>query len=164
MSRTPTLDAAVTGGCLCGHVRYRLPAVPTDVAHCHCRICQRSTGAPVVTWATVARADLEVEGAPAWYRSSPAARRGFCPACGTQLFFAFDADAGATRADAPAAPAAEIDVAVATFDEPDRCRPTRNIWTTSRRAFLHGFDADLPDFVDEGPAPAPEQPRPDPAR
>lgn len=148
-------DEALTGGCLCGRIRYRLSAVPDDVAHCHCRICQRSTGAPVVTWATVARGSLTITGDPAWYRSSAAARRGFCPACGTQLFFAFDADACASRPDVPDHALGEIDVAVATLDDPDRCRPTRNIWTTSRRAFLHDFDATLPDFVDEGPFAAP---------
>lgn len=146
--------ARPSGGCLCGRVRYRLARVPTDVAHCHCRICQRSAGAAFVTWATVGRDELEVTaGEPAWHRSSPAARRGFCPACGTQLFFAFDADADATRPDVPPEAAREIDVTVASLDAPDLCVPTRNIWVGSRRAFLHGFDTTLPDHVDEGPRP-----------
>lgn len=141
-----------SGGCLCGAIRYRLARVPTDVGHCHCRICQRSTGAPLVTWATVPHGDLEIlAGEPAWYRSSPAARRGFCPTCGSQLFFAFDADA--TRPDLRAEAIDEIDVTVASLDDPDRCRPTRNIWVGSRRAFLHGFDERLPDWEDEGPPP-----------
>lgn len=147
-------DAAgvIEGGCLCGGVRFRLARVPTDVAHCHCRLCQRSTGAPLVTWATVPRGDLELRsGEVAWYRSSPAARRGFCPTCGTQLFFAYDAEADATRPDRAAEAIAEIDVTVASLDDPDLCRPTRNIWTGSRRAFLHGFDSTLPDHPDEGP-------------
>ncbi|MCE1236573.1 MAG: GFA family protein [Hyphomicrobiales bacterium] len=148
-------DRPIDGGCLCGRIRYRLARIPTDVAHCHCRICQRSTGAPLVTWATVPRGELALlAGEPAWHRSSPAARRGFCPACGSQVFFAFDADFAATRPDAPDDSAATIDVAVAGLDEPDLCRPTRNIWVGSRRAFLHGFDAGLPDWDDEGPAPA----------
>lgn len=152
-------DAPVEGGCLCGRIRYRLPAVPTDVAHCHCRICQRSAGAPMVTWATVERAAIAITGEPSWYRSSAAARRGFCPTCGTQLFFAFDADARTSRPDVPVEALAGIDVTVASLDDPDRCRPIRNIWTTSRRAFLHGFDTTLPDHVDEGPAdPATEPP------
>lgn len=142
------------GGCLCGAVRYRLARLPTDVGHCHCRICQRSTGAPLVTWATVPRGDLELlAGEPAWHRSSSAARRGFCRSCGSQLFFAFDADAETSRPDLPEAAIGEIDVTVASLDEPDRCRPTRNIWVGSRRAFLHGFDERLPDWEDEGPRP-----------
>lgn len=150
----PTEDPRPTGGCLCGAVRYRLSRISTDVAHCHCRICQRSSGAAFLTWATVPRAELEITGEPAWYRSSPAARRGFCPSCGTQLFFAFDADAVTTRPDVPGDPAADIDVTVASLDRPDAFVPTRNIWVGTRRAFAHGFDATLPDHLDEGPSPA----------
>ena len=36
------------GGCLCGAVRYRISAAPSHTDYCHCRMCQRSTGAPVV--------------------------------------------------------------------------------------------------------------------
>ncbi|MER2604733.1 MAG: GFA family protein [Siculibacillus sp.] len=146
-----TDDTRLTGGCLCGAVRYRLARVPTDVAHCHCRLCQRSSGAAMLTWATVPRAAFELTAAePAWHRSSPAARRGFCPTCGTSLFFAFDAEANATRPDLAPHAAAEIDVTVASLDAPDAVRPTRNIWVGTRRAFLHGFDRDLPDHLDEG--------------
>lgn len=144
------------GGCLCGAIRYRLAAVPTDVGHCHCRICQRSAGAPLVTWATVPRADLEIlAGEPTWHRSSAAARRGFCPTCGGHLFFAWDAEARDTRPEVADEALATIDVTVASLDEPDLCRPTRNIWVGSRRAFLHGFDDRLPDWEDEGPDPEP---------
>ncbi len=148
--------AAIEGGCLCGAVRYRLAAVPDDVAHCHCRICRRSAGAPVLTWATVPRAGLAVTGEVRWFRSSRLAKRGFCPACGTQLFFAQEiAEAGAALPLAEAPPADPdgadtCDVTVASLDEPDAVRPTRNIWVGTRLAFLHGFDARLPDHDDEG--------------
>jgi hypothetical protein len=149
----------IDGGCLCGRVRYDLARVPTDVAHCHCRICRRSAGAPFLTWATVARTDLTVTGEVRWFRSSRSAKRGFCPACGTQLFFAQEIAgddveaAGLPLADAPPADphgAETIDVTVASLDDPDRVRPARNIWVGSRLAFLHGFDATLPDHPDEG--------------
>lgn len=146
-----TSPTAPAGGCLCGRIRWRLARVPTDVGHCHCRICQRSSGAAFLTWATVPRDELAIEGTPAWYASSAAAKRGFCPTCGTQLFFAFEADAAAHRDDLPKAATETIDVSVASFDAPDLCRPTRNIWVGNRRAFLHGFDATLPDHLDEGP-------------
>lgn len=128
------------GGCFCGAIRFRARGVPTDVNHCHCRMCQRSSGAGFLTWATMPVDALTISGAPAWYRSSEGARRGFCSSCGTQLFFAMDA--GET-----------IDVTVAAFDEPDLMTPTRNTWVGSRRRWVHGFDDALPDFEDEGPAP-----------
>ena len=34
------------GGCLCGAVRYRATS-PVKTNYCHCRLCQRSAGAPV---------------------------------------------------------------------------------------------------------------------
>lgn len=42
MNRFPERSA---GGCACGHVRYELIAQPLIVHCCHCRYCQRQTGA-----------------------------------------------------------------------------------------------------------------------
>src|SRR5216117_2644895 len=44
--------AAITGGCFCAAIRYRVSATTGDVSHCHCSICRRTTGAPFVSWAT----------------------------------------------------------------------------------------------------------------
>lgn len=129
------------GGCLCGRIRYRLTRTPTDVVHCHCSLCQRASGAFFVTWATVPLGEFELlQGEPAVYRSTPNAKRLFCVDCGTKLFFHVDEE----RA---------IDIAVATLDEPDRVAALRNTWVDTRRAAMKGFDADLPDYVDEGPEP-----------
>ena len=46
---------SLEGGCLCGDIRYKVGGELTDKevpTLCHCRICQQSTGAPVVPWAT----------------------------------------------------------------------------------------------------------------
>lgn len=155
------VERPLAGGCLCGAVRYRLARIPDDVAHCHCSLCRRASGAPFVTWATVTRAELELTaGRPTWHRSTFRARRGFCSACGTQLFFAQDAeapvdlpDAARSELTAPDGTPSDVDVTVASLDEPDLCVPTRNIWVGTRLGFLHGFDGRLPDHEDEGPEP-----------
>ena len=108
-----------TGGCLCGAIRFTLDGPPIDVADCHCRLCQRSVGAVSVTWATVDPARLTVTGTPAWFRSSTRAERGFCPGCGTSLFFR------PLRGDF-------VDVTVAAFDDPAGLPPTYVIWTSAR--------------------------------
>ena len=49
------------GGCLCGAVRYRISAEPHHAGYCHCRMCQRSAGAPVVAWLTGAERCLRLD-------------------------------------------------------------------------------------------------------
>jgi hypothetical protein len=77
-----------TGRCLCSAVKYRVRGPLRQVVACHCGQCQRTSGHFVA--ATQAyRADLTIEGESAitWYDSSPDVRRGFCAACGSQLFW-----------------------------------------------------------------------------
>ncbi len=74
----------LSGGCLCGAVRFR--GQPTGgAARCHCEQCRRWSGD---TWAAVAMAGIEISGeALRWYRSSDHAERGFCTLCGSSLFW-----------------------------------------------------------------------------
>ena len=77
----------LTGGCLCGAVRYRFEGTPGAVVACHCRDCARTTGHHVVA-VTVDAADVTVEETTLrWYASSEKGRRGFCAACGSNLFW-----------------------------------------------------------------------------
>ncbi|MBF9035410.1 GFA family protein [Rhodobacterales bacterium HKCCE2091] len=74
------------GSCLCGAIRYRVTAELGPVTACHCTQCRKITGhyaaAVPAPWDSVA-----VTGEVKWYRSSEAARRGFCPDCGSYLFW-----------------------------------------------------------------------------
>jgi len=129
------------GGCLCGAIRYRIGGAvhPNSVAYCHCTRCRRSSGAPVVAWATFPTAAVWITGiAPASYASSPKALRQFCPQCGTQLFFAY------TEGEP------ELDVAMGTLDDPGRLRPDYHIWTADRLPWFDTTDP-LPRHADDGP-------------
>lgn len=126
------------GGCLCGAVRYRLCGQPIDAGYCHCRLCQRSSGAPVMAWATFAATDFSyTQGTPAIYRSSPNAIRQFCAACGTQITFRRP---GKTM----------IDVTLASLDDATAIAPRYHIWTASRIAWFDTNDT-LPRHADAGP-------------
>ncbi len=84
------MDAALSGQCFCGAVRYRVAAPAKWCAHCHCSMCRQVHGAAFVTWFGVPLAAFEVvNGADAlrWFDSSPEARRGFCTHCGTPMLF-----------------------------------------------------------------------------
>ena len=78
----------LTGGCQCGAVRYRLEAAPTGANICHCRMCQKAGGGPLMAYAGV-RLDgiVWTRGAPTVFASSAVAERGFCPNCGTPLSY-----------------------------------------------------------------------------
>ena len=120
------------GGCLCGAVRYRAEGEPKHSIYCHCRLCQKSAGAPLVAWLTVKRSTFALIGsAPSWYDSTAGARRGFCATCGTALFFE------------EKGPADWIGITVASLDHPEWVAPRRHIWTGSQMPWLKLAD-DLP--------------------
>jgi hypothetical protein len=79
----------VAGGCLCGAVRYEVdPEAVYDSGYCHCSLCRRASGGPMVAWASLRAGGFRLTaGAAKWYVSSATGRRGFCADCGAQLFF-----------------------------------------------------------------------------
>jgi hypothetical protein len=85
------MKLTLEGGCLCGAVRYRLNGEIEESAYCHCRTCQRQSGAPVVAWFAIAPAAFAyTKGKPKAYRASTRATREFCGDCGTYLLFRED--------------------------------------------------------------------------
>lgn len=121
-------EKTICGGCLCGAVRYEGIGELYNVTHCHCEDCRKSAGAPFVTWASFQRSNFQfTKGKPleiAW-----AGRiRSFCATCGSTLTFASEPDAD------------EIDVTVATFDQPEIFTPADHIWTEDRISWIRLAD------------------------
>lgn len=80
------MSTAVTGGCQCGAVRYRVHGELTNPHTCHCRMCQKAAGNYFVALAQVRKSDFKLmRGEVSWFHSSDPARRGFCSRCGTPL-------------------------------------------------------------------------------
>ncbi|WP_197457586.1 GFA family protein [Snodgrassella sp. CFCC 13594] len=46
------MPTRLEGGCLCGRLRYCIQGALIDAGFCHCRMCQKSSGAPMMAWAT----------------------------------------------------------------------------------------------------------------
>src|SRR5262245_56285475 len=91
--------SARDGGCLCGAVRYRVPAAPSRTVACHCRFCQRLTGSAFAVWPTYPAAEVEMKGRLSSYehRSDVSGRRiqvQFCAACGTRVSSTFEKGPG----------------------------------------------------------------------
>ena len=122
------------GGCHCGSLRYVSTEAPDDVGYCHCRICQRTSAAPVLVFASFPVAGFRyTRGEATRYASSPHGIREFCSLCGTQIAY--------READAPR----YVDVNVASLDEPSALRPDHHIWFSSRIDWFD-TDDDLPRF------------------
>lgn len=87
----------ISGGCLCGAVRYTVLAPARSVEHCHCSICRRVHGALACTGAVVTRDELRIDQGRdnlSSYESSPGGHRKFCRTCGSPMFFEVDGFSG----------------------------------------------------------------------
>jgi len=103
------------------------------VVDCHCIDCQKSAGAPYVTWGTLRRQDLAVtKGEP---RKIPYANRIRCFAacCGTHLFFEDSEDSD------------NIDVTIASLDDPTPFAPQKAIFLEDKLPWVM-VDQSLPSF------------------
>lgn len=74
----------MTGRCLCGAVTFSGRWSGDPLQACHCGQCRRWSGH---VWAGGETADLAIVGPVRWFRSSERAERGFCPDCGSSLFW-----------------------------------------------------------------------------
>ncbi len=123
MSEPEIIDAEFTGGCQCGAVRFRASMQPIDVSYCHCRMCQRAVGNLFATLAKVHKNRMDwTKGEPAVLKSSSAAERGFCRACGTPLFFRYKVSP-------------DVELTVGSFDHPEALEPQRHYGIESHVAW-----------------------------
>jgi hypothetical protein len=112
--------------------------MPTAVEHhalCHCSDCRRHAGAPMVGWALVTEADLELSGTPNIYASSEHGRRHFCGDCGTGLFYTNDQIFPG-----------KIDVQSGTLDDPDLIPAGAQIQVAERIGWMEKLD-EMPSFA-----------------
>lgn len=128
----------LTGGCLCGALRYRIAAAPVKAMNCHCRTCQKATGAAYMALYLVPADALEINGVYIEYASTAASGntiyRGFCPTCGSTLLGRYSGMTG-LRA-----------VAAASLDDPGVFKPEADIWVADAQPWdiMH---PDLPKFA-----------------
>jgi hypothetical protein len=129
----------LSGGCLCGAVRYRVEAGAGDVVdYCHCGQCRRGSGAPVTAWLQVAPPRFAVTaGVAKAFASSAAATRWFCADCGSQIYMT-DRDEKS------------VGVTLGTLDDPQAVRPTVHGWDEARVGWLR-LDDDLPRYPQTPP-------------
>ncbi len=124
----------LTGACLCNAIAYEFWCDGGEVAdYCHCRQCQKASGAPVLAWIQVAPAHFHVtRGQAKAYKSSAHSTRWFCPDCGTPLYMTDNANRS-------------VGITLGTLDNPNAVHPTVHGWDSERLTWFQTTD-DLPRY------------------
>jgi len=130
--------AKITGGCLCGAVRYTAEADAVSATVCHCTDCQKFTGSAFAALVLVPKEALSVTGAWKTFTSlggsgKPILRH-FCPECGSSL-----AEEPGTRPDM-------VILCAGTFDDPAAVKPGREIFRDDALGWIH-IKGDIPRFA-----------------
>ena len=124
----------LTGGCLCGAVRYELASEPFDCGWCHCRTCQLNSGSPAMVFASVPQGDFHwTKGAEdvRQVASSSFGHREYCGKCGTPFLMKVDHQPET------------VDFSAATLDDPCAVSPGFHIFWGSKVGWFDPGD-DLP--------------------
>lgn len=123
------------GSCLCGSIQYDIKGLSPGIAKRHCSMCRRASGSAYGVLGTVALEDItRVKGSELTreFTSSPEAKRGFCPNCGSSLYFKLLGDR------------APYEIAIGALDEePDH--PVDAIFFTSKPGWSTSYDV-LPSY------------------
>jgi len=141
----------LTGGCLCGAVRYTISTPVTTLRACHCLNCQKHTGSAGSVNAIVPNDAFRiVKGEPKRYddsatQSGRTLSRHFCGNCGSPIYSRRNPDAGF------------VVVRAGSLDDSSGMKITGNIWTSTARPWAH---IDPSTECHAGNMPAPPKPQP----
>jgi hypothetical protein len=119
----------LTGGCICGSVRYEIASFPLMVYTCNCTNCQKQSGSAFGMTMPVAARDFRIlQGAPkAWRRSSPQGievTSWFCGDCGNRIY---GERAGRTE---------RVNVRAGTLDDTTWLKPVAHFFTRSAQPWV----------------------------
>jgi hypothetical protein len=85
-----TMRLPLTGGCNCGAVRYEVTEPLVRASYCHCRRCQRRSGAAASAQAHPAPGSFRITSGTkrlrAWKPRDIGGEKWFCSECGSALF------------------------------------------------------------------------------
>lgn len=123
-----TMPDSLTGGCLCGSIRFRASKAPLRTLVCHCTFCQRMTGSSAYAESLFQVEDVTFsgEGIRRYTHRSDSSGKNvfveFCSNCGTTLGLTFE-----RWPDIRA-------ISRGCYDDPNAVEVTANIWTRSAQS------------------------------
>ncbi len=123
------MSDSITGGCLCGKIRYTVSQPLQSIIACHCTHCQKASGAGASHNAVVpASAVSFTSGLPKLYediaQSGNILKRFFCGDCGSPIY--------SQREKVPEM----MVLKVGTLDDSAHMKLVMNIWTNSARPWM----------------------------
>jgi hypothetical protein len=130
----------LTGGCLCGAVRYRCSGEPDSMGLCQCERCQRQSGSSFLIAIVYSRESVTFESGElgvytAADDSGSNLSRHFCLSCGSAVMITLDRYP-------------EIrSMMGGTVDDKSRIRPTFSLWCSSAQPWLE-LPRDIQQFPD----------------
>ena len=134
------MSPSLTGGCLCGAVRYEYAGAPGPAAYCHCEDCRKCTGSAF-------NVGMRVEAAS--FRVVAGRARGFTKSAdsGNRLTRHFCQDCGSPLYTSSPVHAEFVYVKAGSLDDPSLVHPDHQSWTKSRVPWA-AIDPDLPSFAE----------------
>ena len=131
-------DEMLNGRCGCGAVTYEMSTPPMFVHCCHCRECQRQTGAAYVLNAIIEADRVNFNGPVTEHELPTPSGKGQiitrCQDCGVAVFSSYMIRLGKLRY-----------VRVGTLDNPDQCPPDVQIYASSKQTWVP-LSIDIPVF------------------
>ncbi len=133
------MDDALTGGCQCGSIRYRIEVEPRGLTVCHCRGCQRQSGSAFGMSLDVASDAFRlVSGKLTSFTAECDSGRtkecAFCPRCGTRIFH--EGEWGKS-------------IKAGTLDEIHDLAPDAHYWTDCKQGWV-SIPESTSTFADDG--------------
>ena len=127
-------SSLIHGRCLCGDVQFEISDEALGMGICHCRICQRFTGAPAHAWVAFSKKAVRfTHGEPKYFSTSLIAERGFCGNCGASLTYQLMKPEESDF----------LVICTASLDRPEEFAPTWHAGVESQMPWLDLHD-DLP--------------------
>jgi hypothetical protein len=119
----------ITGGCLCGAVRYRCKGEPTSMGLCQCERCQRQSGSAFLIATVFAHDAVTIEQGElrtfaAYDADGNGLYRHFCPVCGSAIMITLDRYPNIRS------------MMGGTIDDKTRIKPTFSLWCSSAQPWL----------------------------
>ena len=124
------------GSCLCGAVQVSITGAITDIIHCHCSLCRKSSGTAYATNGFVQTADFTVIKGTEKINSfemKPGKKRHFCKVCASPIFSSNEQDKSRIR------------IRLGLLDSDITERPISHNFVTSKASW-EDLDAKLPRY------------------